>query len=291
MHRKEQKLDTNRVIVALSGGKASAWCADWALRTFAKEQVILYFNDTKWEHPDLYRFLSDLENYFDHPITRDSDGRSPEELFFDQNAIANQRMPFCSRILKAERLQAFYQDGDTLIFGIGVQEPHRAKRLIEVYDRVSQERGKKAQLRFPLIAENVSRLDINLFLQRTGIEEPELYKYGFSHNNCGGACVRAGKAQWMKVYKLFPELYAERERVEKEMQEWTGKPITFLTGESLEEFRRRVDAGTLTRRYANTEVREASEREQELQELATALELEPEDTQDTECIGVCSFTN
>ncbi|MFM6395675.1 MAG: phosphoadenosine phosphosulfate reductase family protein, partial [Planktothrix sp.] len=66
------------IIVALSGGKASAYCADYALNNFPKKDVILYFNDTKWEHPDLYRFLNDLSKYWDKEITYDSDGRSPE---------------------------------------------------------------------------------------------------------------------------------------------------------------------------------------------------------------------
>jgi len=108
-----------RVIVALSGGKASAWCANWAFQNYDKKDIVLYFNDTKWEHVDLYRFLDDLSKYFDHPILYDSDGRNPEQLFNDQHAIANNRMPFCSRVLKAERLHNFYNDGDAIIFGIG----------------------------------------------------------------------------------------------------------------------------------------------------------------------------
>lgn len=47
----------SRVIVAISGGKASAWCAGWALEKYDKNNVILYFNDVKWEDQDLYRFL------------------------------------------------------------------------------------------------------------------------------------------------------------------------------------------------------------------------------------------
>jgi len=102
------------VIVTVSGGKASAWCAYWALNHYKKSEVVLYFNDTRWEHPDLYRFLYDLSNHLNHPIVWDSDGRSPEQLFYDNNALANNRMPFCSRILKAQRLQRYYKDGDTL---------------------------------------------------------------------------------------------------------------------------------------------------------------------------------
>lgn len=199
------------VIVALSGGKASAWCADWALKHYPKEDVILYFNDTKWEHKDLYRFLEDLSKYLNHPITVDADGRSPEDLFYDFSALANNRMPFCSRVLKAERLQKYYKDGDTLVFGIGADEPHRAARINAVYHDISIKKKKKATLVFPLIQEKVSKEQIDAFLQEVQLKEPLLYSLGFSHNNCSGGCVRAGKKQWKLLYEKLPEVYLERE--------------------------------------------------------------------------------
>lgn len=79
-----------RVIVTLSGGKASAMCIKLALEKYPKDKVILYFNDTKWEHPDLYRFLNDLSKYFNHRILIDSDGRTPEQLFYDMRFLGNQ---------------------------------------------------------------------------------------------------------------------------------------------------------------------------------------------------------
>jgi 3'-phosphoadenosine 5'-phosphosulfate sulfotransferase (PAPS reductase)/FAD synthetase len=252
------------VIVAISGGKASAWCADWALKQYPKEMVILYFNDTKWEHADLYRFLNDLSEYFNHPITYDSDGRNPETLFYDNNALANNRMPFCSRILKAERLQRFYKDGDTLVFGIGNDEPYRAKRLIDVYQTVAIKTNKYPKLRFPLISENVTKQQINEFLEIAGIQEPVLYRLGFLHNNCSGGCIRAGKKQWKLLYEKLPEVYMDRERVEREMREYTGKDISFFKDETLEAFRERIMRGELSSYY------------------------DTDDDKETECIGICS---
>jgi len=255
------------VIVAISGGKASAWCADWALRTYPKKDVILYFNDTKWEHPDLYRFLDDLENYFGHSITIDSDGRTPEELFYDNHALANNRMPFCSRILKAERLQAFYQDGDILIFGISKNETHRAQRLVQVYNTIAEKKNKRPVLRFPLIAEQTTKEQIDFFLGEANIEIPELYKLGFQHNNCSGGCVRAGKKQWKLLYEKLPAVYADRERVEEDLREYLGKDIHFFKDETLREFRGRIERKELSAYYNDKE------------------------ENDTECIGICSMMN
>ncbi len=255
-----------RVLVAISGGKASAWCAGWALRNYIKDQVILYFNDTKWEHPDLYRFLDDLSRVLDKEITHDSDGRNPEELFYDNNAIANNRMPFCSRILKAERLQKFYQDGDTLVFGIGSDEPHRANRIVEVYQTVAAKTGKWPKLRFPLMSDRITKQQIDDYLKSIGVKEPLLYHLGFLHNNCSGGCVRAGKKQWKMLYEKLPEVYLDRERVEREVSEYLGKCVTIFKDESLTEFRARIEEGRLSS-YYDTEDKEDKE---------------------TECIGICS---
>jgi len=239
----------SRIIVTLSGGKSSAWCAYWALKNFDREKVILYFNDTKWEHPDLYRFLNDLSDFLQHPIIEDSDGRSPEQLFYDHRALANNRMPFCSRVLKAERLQKYYRDGDILIFGIGKNEYKRAKRLVSIYQTISAKKNKWCKLMFPLITENVTNDDINKFFKSIKVKLPLLYDLGFRHNNCSGGCVRAGKKQWKLLYDKLPEVYKERERVEKEVREFLRKDIHFLKDETLESFRKKIEDGNLPKCY------------------------------------------
>ncbi len=261
------------IIVALSGGKASAWCAGWAFRNYQKDDIILYFNDTKWEHEDLYRFLNDLSQHFDHPITFDNDGRNPEELFYDHHALANNRMPFCSHELKAERLQRFYRDSDTLVFGIGASESHRAVRIASVYDGVSKKTGKRVTLRFPLVSEKVTKKQIDDFLADAGIREPLLYSLGFSHNNCSGGCVRAGKKQWKMLYDRLPNVYADRERVEKEFREFSGKNVSFFKDETLTEFRKRIERGDLSGHYASD---------------TTEGQLSMFDEAEFECIGICS---
>ncbi len=229
-----------RVIVALSGGRASAWCAKWALGRYEKSDVVLYFNDTYWEHPDLYRFLEDLEKHFDHLVLHDDDGRSVEELAYDHNALPNNRMPFCSRVLKAERLQHYYLDGDVIVFGIGNHERHRAERLVTVYSRVAQKSGKHCTLVFPLIENPVTTECIDDWLRDAGIEIPLLYRLGFAHNNCSGGCVRATETQWVRLLYALSEVYADRERAENELRRHTGKDISILGTKTLKVLRKQL---------------------------------------------------
>jgi hypothetical protein len=55
-------------------------------------------------------------------------------------------------------------------------------------------------------------------LRSHGIVEPRLYALGFAHNNCGGACVKAGQAQWAHLLRVFPDRYASWEQHEQEMR-------------------------------------------------------------------------
>lgn len=47
-------------------------------------------------------------------------------------------------------------------------------------------------------------------LDQRGIEIPRLYKLGFSHNNCGGMCIRVGQAHFINLLKTMPERFEER---------------------------------------------------------------------------------
>lgn len=230
-----------KVIVALSGGMASAWCANWAIENWGKDQVELYFNDTKWEDQDLYRFLEDLEAHWGVKIVRDNDGRNPEEVFNDQHLMGNSRIAICSRILKAERLQKYYGDGDILVFGIDKTEEHRAVRITQVYADVAVKRKKTCQVFFPLIDQGIEKWQVRDWLKSTGIRQPRLYDMEFAHNNCAGGCVRAGKKHWNHLLKNLPDVFAERERMETEFR-FSYPNATILKDETLEAFRLRMEA-------------------------------------------------
>ncbi len=212
----DQKEQGGRHIVCLSGGLSSAWVAWWVKENVTGE-IIYYFNDTKWEHADLYRFLDDISSALNIEILYDSDGRDPEQVFYDEKMLGSNRTPICSRILKAERLQKYAKSGDTLYFGIEGSEVHRAARITPIYARLS------CLCRFPLIDQRVEKMEMYTLINDLGVDIPQLYIDGFSHNNCAGGCVRAGKSQWKALFHEYPDVYAERERVEREFTEWNNK--------------------------------------------------------------------
>jgi hypothetical protein len=64
--------------------------------------------------------------------------------------------------------------------------------------------------------------------QTAGLPVPRLYRLGFAHNNCGGACVKGGQAQWDRLLEVFPDRYARAEAAEERMRALLGKDVSIL---------------------------------------------------------------
>lgn len=217
-----------RVVVGFSGGVTSAWCAGWALRTFPKEEVVFLFHDTKEEDPDTYRFIRDLSTALHHPVVEQSDGRSVTEVMEDNNALANNRMAFCSRILKADQRDKFFaglrREGVTDIInvlGFSSMEPQRLQRA------TARAMAAGYTVRFPVVEDRVTKQQCADYVAGLGVRAPAMYCWS-EHANCVG-CVRGGKAYWLAVARNAPEVFAQRSAMEKEYGH------TFLKDTTLEQ--------------------------------------------------------
>lgn len=203
-----------KIIVGFSGGVSSAYCAGWALRNFPKDQVVFLFHDTKEEDPDTYRFITEMAAALNHPVTERSDGRSVIEVFDDENAIANNRMAFCSRILKAEQRDRYFKElrdaGETEIvnvLGFSAIEWQRVQR--------AEARGEQAgyAVRFPMVEDKITKQAAADWCMAQGVRPPQMYTWS-EHANCVG-CVRGGKAYWLAVAKNAPEVFEARAKLEE----------------------------------------------------------------------------
>jgi hypothetical protein len=170
--------------------------------------------------------MDDATKIFDVPLTKIADGRTPWEVFKDVRWLGNSRLAQCSHILKqktAEKwIKANFQPNECILYlGIDWSEEHRTKAPTRNWEPYKVE--------FPMCEEPfLSKDEMIQYLETVGIEIPKLYKLGFSHNNCGGMCVRAGQGHFINLLKQLPERYLELEEVEKEMQRYLEKDVTIL---------------------------------------------------------------
>ena len=213
-------------IVFFSGGIGSFFTAKRVIEKHGKENVVLLFTDTLIEDEYLYRFLDDSAKFFDVPVTKIADGRTPWQVFKDVRWLGNSRLAQCSHILKQKTAETFikanFKPEDCILYlGIDWTEEHRTKAPIKNWAPYKVE--------FPMCEEPyITKDEMLQYLETVGIEIPRLYKLGFSHNNCSGMCVRAGQGHFINLLKQLPERFEELEKIEKEMQEYLGKDVTIL---------------------------------------------------------------
>ncbi len=195
-----------KYISSLSGGVASAVAHNRAIERYGKKNVTPWFADTLYEDEDLYRFLGDLENYWNQKIIRQSQGMTPPQVAEREKMIFNNRHAYCSRVLKIEPFTVLVKACPkpvTILLGLDWTEEHRMVAPKKNYERIDG-----VTVDFPLMWKP---LDFDMFqtVKSWGIKIPKLYKMGFPHNNCGGRCFRQGISEWLRLRVHFPERFEE----------------------------------------------------------------------------------
>jgi len=214
-------------IVSYSGGLGSAITADMVIKKYGVDNVILLFADTLVEDQDLYRFNNDLIGRLGCRFIRIAEGRTPWQVFNDRRYIGNTRVDPCSEVLKRKFIKKWIFENFTPIncviwIGIDSTEEHRLKPVIV--------KNKPYVYRSILIENNVFLTTEykNRWCDINNIRIPRLYDYGFAHNNCGGFCVKAGLAQFKKLYEYLPDIYLENEMQEELLMRTHPRTKPFL---------------------------------------------------------------
>lgn len=213
-------------IVSVSGGLSSAITLDLVIEKHGIENTVAVFCDTKTEDIDLYRFNTDIQNkYKDLEWITLCDGRDIWQLFSEKNFHGNSKIAPCSNILKQDIFRKWlvssYPNHEEVIIylGIGFDEMHRCKAI--------DANTLPYLTSYPLI--DWLRLMPSQKLEYfSDIEPPRLYKYGFSHNNCGGCCVKSGQAQMKLLFESLPEQYLYHEQRQQEILDANPKLRPFI---------------------------------------------------------------
>ena len=210
-------------IIQYSGGIGSFETAKW-VKENCTGVIGLLFADTKIEDATLYTFLEQSAAYLQLPLIKIADGRTPWEVFKDVRWLGNTQKDPCSRILKRELCKKwvathFHPEDCTIYVGIDWTEQHRMANVTRFWE------GWNVQAPLVHIPYDKERAIQNL---PGGITLPRLYSLGFPHNNCGGGCVKAGKAHFLHLLRTLPEVYAEWERNEESVRQHLGKDVSIL---------------------------------------------------------------
>jgi 3'-phosphoadenosine 5'-phosphosulfate sulfotransferase (PAPS reductase)/FAD synthetase len=255
-----------KYIAMFSGGAASAYVAYLMVLKHGKENSVLLFTDTLWEHKDNKRFMLEVAEEIGIERKTLIDGRTPDEVFEDTKFLGNSRLAKCSSQLKVRQTVIYLEElrdsgyEPILYFGIGKHEKRRREGIENLYNHNLLPRdGEEQQVKtvFPLYESNIPDKEIKrIITQDWGIELPEMYHLGFSHANCGGRCVRGGFNHYQHLYETWPQVYIEQEEMENRLREQlgdvsilkrNGKPFT------LTDYRRELDLDSEIAKKLNEE--------------------------------------
>jgi hypothetical protein len=69
---------------------------------------------------------------------------------------------------------------------------------------------------FPLVDRMMTKEHAHEVLRASGIRRPAMYTLGYRNNNCIG-CVNGGKGYWNKIRVDFPQVFAARAKLERDL--------------------------------------------------------------------------
>ena len=197
-----------RKVCWLSAG-VSSFVAGWLERETIDHYAYIDIDD---QHPDSMRFIKDCEKLLGKPVEILKSPYGGVNRVIQQfryvNGVAGAK---CTDVLK-RRVRKQWEDKQkeslVYVWGYDCDERNRAKRLEEAMPEFGHE--------FPLIKQELTKEDAHGIARTLGIARPVMYDLGYQNNNCIG-CVKGGKGYWNKIRKDFPEVFASRAKIEREI--------------------------------------------------------------------------
>ena len=196
-------------VVWLSAGVRSA------IAGYLAEDVDEYiYIDIEDQHPDSMRFIHDCEKCLNREVNVISSlfYRNVDQVCKAVRYVNGVNGAPCTRLLKKavrKRWELDHMTDElTYVWGMDCTEKHRADRIIEGFPQVKHE--------FPLIDKGFTKADAHGICRQLGIRRPAMYDLGYNNNNCIG-CVKGGAGYWNKIRVDFPEVFAQRAKMEREI--------------------------------------------------------------------------
>lgn len=202
----------SRIVCWFSCGAASAVAPKLAItENDGKLPIVVAYTKVANEHPDNERFLQDCEKWFGVEIVRLVNQRYQGDItnvFRRERFIVSPYGAPCTRLLKRQMRVFFEEEDDIQVFGFTDEERGRADKF--------KKSNSYMNLKVPLIDRGLRKEDCLSILWAQGIKQPAMYDLGYRNNNCIG-CVKGGKGYWNKIRVDFPEVFAERAALEREL--------------------------------------------------------------------------
>lgn len=170
------------------------------------------------------------------------EGRDVWEIFRDRRFLGNSGVDPCSEVAKrlvfadwrsanCHRVGELFGAPDVFLVGIGDHEPHRFYGDSKGIGILRANAADGWLYEAPLLTPPQSG-EFSLFfspLDQIGPRSPRLYGLGYSHNNCGGFCCKAGQAHFANRFRVQPDRFAYDAMMERKIVAFLGGDYAMLT--------------------------------------------------------------
>lgn len=165
------------------------------------------------QHPDSERFLRDAAAEIGLGLERlKSPYGSVNNAACAIGYVNGSHGAACTNVLKRRERKKWemLQGKEPLIYvwGFDCTEKDRAERVVELNPQAEHE--------FPLIDYEITKSDAHGYCAKRGVKRPLMYDLGYGNNNCR-CCVKGGMGYFNKCRRDFPELYAARAAMERDV--------------------------------------------------------------------------
>lgn len=215
------------IICWWSGGITSAVACKVAIEKYGVDSCRVIMLDTENEHLDTYRFLTDCEKWYGISIERlkSTDYINIQDTWYRHLSLNTATGAICSYMLKRRVREKWEKTNEYKhqVFGFefNKKEINRATSL-----ELNHPQTKPI---FPLIENKLDKEACLKYVKHAGIDIPRAYSMGFHNNNClNTGCVQGGIGYWKKIQKELPDLYDKMSKIEHDLTDLKGKPVTML---------------------------------------------------------------
>ena len=214
-----------------SGGVTSAVTCKIIIDLYGLENCRFIFIDTMNEDDDTYRFKKDCEEWYGKEIETISAipdrFESIQHVWRKHKSLNSANGAICSSYLKRDVRLRWEKENEFThqAFGFDLDESKRAKSMSKNH--------LQAKAIFPLLLFGILKVDCIKLIEEQGIEVPNMYKLGFTNNNCfKTGCIQAGIGYWQKMKREFPEKFDTMANMEHELTDAKGVPVTMMKDQS-----------------------------------------------------------
>lgn len=203
------------IAVWFSCGAASAVALEETLLRYGHiTEVRAINNPVVEEHPDNLRFLQDVATHLgcriELAVARSYPSSSAEDVWKHRRYMAGVGGAPCTTQLKKIARQEWEEENNPRqhVFGFTLDERSRYERFILT---------ERENVLPVLIDAQLTKQDCFERVKSWGIDLPKIYSYGFKNANCIGCVKSLSPAYWNLVRKEFPEVFARRAKLSREI--------------------------------------------------------------------------